>query len=102
MSNGRSLTTGQSLGRIADSMRRKVCKGKKFVIASLIPLASSFRVFIIMRQDELPLVMNYLLSTTKTAAPRGMLFRYRVRNFLSCSRASEKPRSDIIEHNLDP
>ena len=47
-------------------------RGKAFVIASLIPLASSFHVSIIMRQDELPLGTKYLLSTTaKTAAPRG-------------------------------
>lgn len=73
------------------------------MIASLIHLASSFHVPIIMKQDELPLDMNYLLSTTaKTAAPRAVLFRYRVRNFLSCSRASEKLRSDLIEHDLDP
>lgn len=89
MSNGRGLTTGQSLGRTVDSMRRKVCKEAKNCDGIANP--SCFQVprviFIIIRQNEFPLDTNHLFSTT---AARGMLFLYRVMNFLSLFAAQRK------------
>lgn len=71
------------------------------MVASLTPPASSSLVSV-MKHDGSPLDTNLLSSTTvKTATPRGMLSQHRMKNFLSCSRASEKTHSDFIEHNLD-
>lgn len=85
---------GQSLERTVNLIRRRYAKRQRR--CGGIADSSGFQ---IMKLDGSPLDTNPLSSTkVKTATPRGMLSQHRVKNFLSCSRASGKTHSDSIEH----